>query len=114
MTTPVRDARIAGAVGFGKGVGRGALRRLLVTVVAPSHRCHKGVLGVAVKPAVGVIDAVTDLTVGIKNMSALADRQRPLPVRLPRACRSTLGMLPAYDADDAFGAQLCCAKMAVL
>ena len=67
-----------GVKGFGKGLGR-------------------GLMGVVVKPVVGVVDrfvcalrvlvskracnSVTDLTVGVKNSTGLSDMNRPLPVR---------------------------------
>ena len=81
VTEPVRGARSEGVAGAFKGVGR-------------------GLVGVAVKPVVGVVDMTSDITAGVKNTTAI-DIRRPTPRRWPRACGSAQTPLESYSEKDA-------------
>lgn len=79
---PVEGAKEGGIGGFFKGVG-------------------VGVVGAVVKPIVGVFDATTSLTEGIKN-TADADAQDIPQVRLPRPVPYD-GVLRSYSDHEARG-----------
>jgi len=57
VTQPVKGAQKEGLLGFAKGVG-------------------KGLIGVGVKPVVGVTDLVTKTTEGIRNTTTLLDKNK--------------------------------------
>ena len=61
-----RGLKSDGLGGLAKGIGRGAV-------------------GLVLKPIVGVVDAASDVTAGIKNTTALGEGSRALPVRWPRS-----------------------------
>ena len=84
VSKPVEGAKQDGAAGAAKGVG-------------------KGVVGVPLKPAIGAVDATTDLAIGIRNTTSVA-RVSPLPTRLPRVCgTTTFNGVPPYDEKAAEG-----------
>jgi len=86
VTEPVKGASQDGVEGFFKGVGR-------------------GVLGVGVKPVVGVIDLATQTTKGIKNTATLWDSKKVQRKRPPRYFGEDK-VLEVYDRHKAAGATL--------
>jgi hypothetical protein len=81
---PVIGAEAEGVAGFFKGMG-------------------KGILGVAVRPTVGVFDMVSRMFVGIRNTAAmLGTDSHATHVRLPRMLVGETRTLQVYSAQLAF------------
>jgi len=83
---PIKGAANEGIEGFFKGIGR-------------------GVIGAAVKPAVGAIDLATQTTKGICNTTTMWDVRNVDRRRLPRYIGPE-GILQVYDKEKAYGASL--------
>ena len=75
VMAPVRGAEREGVVGFGKGLVKGKLIKAQSTlgngcgVTVPDVCCFIGLVGMAVKPAVGMFDFASKATEGIKNFT---------------------------------------------
>ncbi|OAA63095.1 vacuolar protein sorting-associated protein vps13 [Cordyceps fumosorosea ARSEF 2679] len=80
---PLEGAEQEGAVGFLKGVG-------------------KGVLGLATKPAVGVLDMASNLSEGIRNTTTVFDGTELDRTRFPRFI-SNDGIVRPFNAREAMG-----------
>lgn len=80
---PLEGAEQEGALGFLKGVG-------------------KGVVGLATKPAIGVLDLASNLSEGIRNTTTVFDGSELDRVRLARFVPAD-GIVRPYSARDALG-----------
>lgn len=80
---PLEGAESEGALGFFKGVG-------------------KGVLGLGTKPLIGVLDAASNVTEGIRNTTTVFDGSELDRVRLTRFVPSD-GIVRPYDQREALG-----------
>jgi vacuolar protein sorting-associated protein 13A/C len=80
---PLEGAEQEGALGFFKGVG-------------------KGVLGLATKPAVGVLDMASNVSEGIRNTTTVFDGSELERTRYPRFIPND-GIVRPYNAREALG-----------
>lgn len=80
---PLEGAESEGALGFFKGVG-------------------KGVLGLGTKPLIGVLDAASNVTEGIRNTTTVFDGSELERVRLTRFVPSD-GIVRPYNQREALG-----------
>jgi len=83
VAQPIKGAQREGGIGFVKGIG-------------------KGVTGVFLKPVVGVVDTVTNITEGIKNTTTFFDTETMQPIRAPRYFGRDR-ILTKYDAPKSEG-----------
>ena len=83
---PYKEAQKSGGEGFLKGIG-------------------KGVVGVVVKPTVGLLDLVSRTTEGLKNAANVGEKRLVLPRRLPRAVTYRRTLEP-YDEFKAEGCSI--------
>ena len=84
VTQPYRGAKLEGAKGFLKGFA-------------------KGVIGVAVKPTVGVLDGASNITQGISGTAtSLMSKPRITRLRRPRLLYSPDRILVIYREEEAF------------
>ena len=84
VTQPYKGAKREGAKGFVKGFA-------------------KGVIGVAVKPTVGVLDGASNITQGISGTAtSLMSKPRTIRLRRPRLLYSPDRILVTYREEEAF------------
>mmetsp|Transcript_35528 Transcript_35528/g.56876 ORF Transcript_35528/g.56876 Transcript_35528/m.56876 type:complete len:3214 (+) Transcript_35528:77-9718(+) len=84
VTEPIRGAEVQGVEGFFKGVGI-------------------GLLGVAVKPTVGVFDMIAQFLAGVKSTAAMLETSSiPTRIRLPRVMDLDQQYFSVYDPTAAF------------
>jgi vacuolar protein sorting-associated protein 13A/C len=83
IAQPIKGAQQEGGIGFVKGIG-------------------KGVTGAFLKPVVGMVDTVTNITEGIKNTTTYFDGDAMRSIREPRYFGRDQ-ILRLYDADKAEG-----------
>lgn len=83
---PIEAVREEGVSGLWKGFGR-------------------GVIGLVTKPVLGVVDATSQVTQGIRNTTTLSDATLLEKIRFPRTLYYDLVLRP-YSAQEAFG-QFC-------
>jgi hypothetical protein len=90
VKAPLRGAETRGFEGFAKGLG-------------------KGLLGLLVKPIIGLSDGITDVMIGVKDSmegSSNAQGPRIVQIRLRRALYGTERVLRTYNVADAAAAAL--------
>jgi len=86
LKKPIQGAKQEGAIGFMKGMG-------------------KGLVGLAVKPSVGVLGFVKKSSEGIANTTAYLEREKRITKRFPRYFDERRLVLP-YDEEKAYGQYL--------